>query len=209
MTSFLDLPGELRNGIYDAIINKNRTVRLGDDGRVVQHSISCASRQIRREFVSLFDGLASAPRQLEARVVNFDTRGLHEFFHKNGAFFDSEPHEAKVLIAMTHPGRESSNYEVLDDWLLTSTARGWNVKYQVDFDWRNYTLSDAHHSAQFFAGRFNFLNEISFAGRLLQRALYEAREARVRRELVQRPARGARHGDEPNWGFLRAFLLRE
>lgn len=211
MTTFLDLPGELRNGIYDAILSINNTIRLSENGRVVQHSISRANRQVKVEFDSLFDSIAATPRNLEAKVINFDTRGLHDFFHKNAGFFDNEPHEANVVMTMTDPSVESTHYDCLDDWLRVSADRGWNVKYQVEFDWRNYSLSAAHQSAQIFANRFGLLNthDLSLRGRMLQRAMCEAREARVRRELVQRPARFFRRGDEPKSELLRAFFLRE
>lgn len=206
MTTFLDLPGELRNGIYDAVLNHNRIVQLSESGRVVQHSISCASRQIKYEFDSLFEDVSSAPALLEAKVLNFDVRGLHDFFHRNAAHFDTQPHEAKIVVAMTDPSVElSTNYDALHDWLQVSTARGWNVQYHVEFDWRSYSLRDANHAARFLATRFgNPLNtSITLAGQMLQRAMYQAREARVRRELVQRPARF-----EPKSELLRAWLSR-
>lgn len=209
MTSFLDLPGELRNGIYDAVLGINRTIKLSENGRVIQHSISRASRQIRLEFDSLFSGLASEPRSIEAQVNNFDFRGLRDFFDKNSCFFDNHPHEAKVVVSMTDPSSEFTHYDILDDWLQVSAARGWNVKYQVEYDWRNYSLQDANHSARFFASRFDPINATSLGGKMLQRALCEAREAKVRQVLVQRPARFMRRGDEPRSELLRAFFLRD
>ncbi|QIW95930.1 hypothetical protein AMS68_001448 [Peltaster fructicola] len=209
MTTFLDLPGELRNGIYDAVLNINRTIKLSENGRVVQPSISRANRQIRLEFDSLFSGLTSKPQNIEAQVSNFDFRGLHDFFHKNSCFFDNHPHEAKVVVSMTEPGSESTHFDILDDWLQVSAARGWNVKYQVEYDWRNYSLSEANTSAQVFASRFDPLNTASPAGKMLQRALCEARAVKVRQELVQRPGRFMRRGDVPRSDRLRAFFMRD
>lgn len=211
MPTFLDLPGELRNGVYDAVLNHNRTIQLTEDGSVVQPFISCASRQIKHEFDSLFENVTSAPQVLEAKVLNFDVRGLHDYFHRNANHFDTQPHEAKVVMAMTDPNVElSTHYEALHDWLQTSVARGWNVKYHVEFDWRNYSLRDASHAARFFANRFTIPLDASttLGGQMLQRAMSQAREARVRRELVHRPARWARGGDEPKSDLLRAWLTR-
>ena len=80
-------------------------------------------------------------------------------------------------------------------------ARGWSVGYRVHFDWARFSLGEAAESARRFAEAFVSSEQQEYAaatagearssnaGEGLWRAMRKAREAEVRRCLVERPAR--------------------
>ena len=66
---------------------------------------------------------------------------------------------------------------------------GWSVGYRVKFDWKCYSIGQAAECASAFASAFMPGGVAGSAGEGLWRAMKKAREAEVRRCLVERPSR--------------------
>lgn len=81
----LNLPGELRNRVYDHIFADIDILRINKSGFLVPPPITSVCRQLRQEVQNsgyLGYSLATRPRvqQLEAHVVDFDFRHVIKFF---------------------------------------------------------------------------------------------------------------------------------
>ena len=187
---YLLLPGELRNAIYNALLlttttsprTHTRTLRLSKAGVLVAPSLAHTNALIRRELTSL---LAAQPATvLEAQAFDFDTAPLHAFLLANPSK-QSTASTIKLTLHLTCPGAEKAHYAALRAFVLESQARGWSVGYRVKFDWGCWSLGEAAECAREFANAFM----LGSAGEGLLRALKKAREAEVRRCLVERPSR--------------------
>lgn len=184
---YLLLPGELRNAIYNALLLTSspdahtQTLRLSKAGVLVAPSLAHTNNLIRRELTSLLEAQSAAV--LEAQAFDFDTAPLHAFLLANPA--KQQTTTIKLTLHLTSPGAEKAHYAALRAFLLESHAMGWSVGYRVKFDWSCYSLAQAAACARDFASAFM----PGSAGEGLLRALKKAREAEVRRCLVERPAR--------------------
>lgn len=179
------LPGELRNEIYHALLNTTLTLRLSKAGVLIAPTLAHTNNLIRRELCSLLEHKPATV--LEAQVFDFDTAPLHAFLLANPT---KQQTTVKLTLHLTRPGAERAHYAALREFLLDSHARGWSVGYRVHFDWARFSLGDAAESARRFAEVFMPQGSGSgSAGEGLWRAMRKAREAEVRKCLVERPAR--------------------
>ena len=185
---YLTLPGELRNAIYDALLTSpdahSQTLRLSKAGVLVAPSLAHTNNLIRRELTSLLEHKSAAV--LEAQAFGFDTAPLHAFLLKHPT---EQQTTVKLTLHLTAPGAEKAHYAALRAFLLESQATGWSVGYRVKFDWSCYSISEAAQCARDFASAFMPNGVAGSAGEGLWRALKKAREAEVRRCLVERPSR--------------------
>jgi hypothetical protein len=180
---YLLFPGELRNAIYNALLltTSPDAQRVSKAGVLVAPSLAHTNNLIRRELTSLLEAQSAAV--LEAQAFDFDTAPLHAFLLANPA--KQTTTTIKLTLHLTSPGAEKAHYAALRAFLLESQARGWSVGYRVKFDWGCYSLGEAAGCAREFERGFM----LGGAGEGLLRALKKAREAEVRRCLVERPAR--------------------
>lgn len=185
---YLTLPGELRNAIYDALLassdNHTPTLRLSKAGVLVAPSLAHTNNLIRRELTSLLEHKSASV--LEAQAFDFDTAPLHAFLLAHPT---KQTTTVKLTLHLTSPGAEKAHYPALRAFLLESQAMGWSVGYRVKFDWAGYGIGEAAECARSFASVFMPGGVAGSAGEGLWRALKKAREAEVRRTLVERPSR--------------------
>lgn len=176
------LPGELRNEIYTHLLPS--PPRLSPSGVLIPPSLAATSTALRAELTSLLNALPHAA--LEAQAIDFDTAPLHAFLLSRAA---AAPAPTLTLhLHLTAPGKEKAHGAALRAFLAESRARGWRVGWRVRFDWRGWSLGQAAECARGFepgAGGSGVGEE----GEGLWRAMRKAREAEVRRCLVERPAR--------------------
>lgn len=129
---------------------------------------------------------------LEAQACDFNVKPLHAFLLSHPSKQSSTT--VKLTLHMTSPGAERESYAALRAFLDEAVARGWSVGYRVKFDWGVYGLGEAAECARRFAEEFMQGGGAGgvgtgSGGEGLWRALRKAREAEVRRCLVERPAR--------------------
>lgn len=191
---YLTLPGELRNEIYNALLNTNNTnsgngndgltLRLSKAGVLVAPTLAHTNNLIRHELRSLLEHKPASA--LEAQAFDFDTAPLHAFLLKHPS---KQLTTVKLTLHLTSPGAEKASYAALHAFLQDSHARGWSVGYRVKVDWTRYSIGQAAECAREFANAFMPGGVAGSAGEGLWRALKKAREAEVRRCLVERPSR--------------------
>lgn len=195
--------------------NKNDTtcLRLSKAGVLIPPTLAHTNALIRHELCSLLEHkTTTAPRVvLEAQAVDFDLAPLHAFLLKHHSQTENpRATTVKLTLHLTTPppafssktSPETTNdnnaYTALRAFLQDSQSLNWNVGYRVKFDWARYSIRDAAESAREFARIFMSGDESSgeaggssagAAGEGLWRAMKKAREAEVRRCLVERPAR--------------------
>jgi len=171
------------------------TLRLSKAGVLIPPTLAHTNALIRHELCSLLEHKTSTAPSivLEAQAVDFDLAPLHAFLLKHHSH--GQQHQTltvKLTLHLTSPQAEKlhdDHYAALRAFLLDSQARGWSVGYKVKFDWTRYSIGDAAESARAFARAFMADGVDGGAGEGLWRALKKAREAEVRRCLVERPAR--------------------
>ncbi|KAM3415633.1 hypothetical protein BST61_g9154 [Cercospora zeina] len=71
LSPFLNLPGELRNMIYDTIASGTEQLIIRN-GKIVEHPLAQVNKQIRLEFSPVF--LATLPPSSSTRIVNGTTK---------------------------------------------------------------------------------------------------------------------------------------
>jgi len=196
----------LKNNNTNNTNNTTTTLRLSKAGVLIPPTLAHTNALIRHELCSLLEHKTNtAPSVvLEAQAVDFDLAPLHTFLLKHySTQHQHQQHQTttvKLTLHLTSPQAEKShggdNYAALRAFLLDSQARGWSVGYRVKFDWTHYSIGDAAESARAFARAFmtgdagvGETGSGSSAGEGLWRALKKAREAEVRRCLVERPSR--------------------
>lgn len=192
---YLTLPGELRNEIYHALLNSNYnnasnntdntlTLRLSKAGVLVAPTLAHTNALIRHELRSL---LEHTPAQnLEAQAFDFDASPLHNFLIAHPT---KQQTTVKLTFHLSSPGAEKAHYTVLRSFLQESQSKGWSVGYRVKFDWGCWSIGEAAECVRGFAEAFHVVAGGGGAGEGLWRALKKAREAEVRRCLVERPSR--------------------
>lgn len=194
---YLNFPGELRNEIYNALLKDNKstsneglTLRLSKAGVLVAPSLAHTNNLIRHELRSLLEHTPASA--LEAQAFDFDTAPLHAFLLAHST---KQLTTVKLTIHLTAQGAEKPHYAALRAFLQDSHARGWSVGYRVKFDWKRYSIGQAAECAREFARVFmpeagdGGVVVAGSAGEGLWRAMKKAREAEVRRCLVERPSR--------------------
>lgn len=192
---YLTLPGELRNEIYHALLEspdsqgkgtatQQTTLRLSKAGVLVAPPLAHTNNLIRRELCSLLEHKPAAV--LEAQAFDFDTAPLHAFLLKHPT---KQQTTVKLTLHLTAPGAEKAHYAAMRAFLVESHATGWSVGYRVKFDWDCYSIGQAAECARAFAAAFMPGGVAGSAGEGLWRAMKKAREAEVRRCLVERPSR--------------------
>lgn len=181
------LPGELRNEIYHALLSSTLTLRLTKTGALLSPTLAHTNNLIRRELCSLLEHKPTP--ELEAQAFDFDVTPLHAFLHRHPS--KQATTTIKLTLHLTSPNAEKEHYTALRAFLADSHARGWSVGYRVKFDWKAYGLAEAAQCARDFAAEFvsSGGGGAGSGGEGLWRALKKAREAEVRRCLVERPAR--------------------
>jgi hypothetical protein len=223
---YLNLPGEIRNEVYHALLhssttssedeqkpkqpnqpsnneknnsnNNTTTLRLSAAGVLIPPTLAHTNALIRHELCSLLEHkTTTAPSVvLEAQAIDFDVAPLHAFLSKHHSHSrQQQTTTVKLTLHLTSPHAPKSspdnneNYAALRSFLLDSQSRGWSVGYRVKFDWTRFSIGDAAESARAFERAFVSGGDNGTAGEGLWRALKKAREAEVRRCLVERPSR--------------------
>jgi hypothetical protein len=208
---YLTLPGELRNEIYHALLNSSdatqqqqypqkhrtqhqhqnqqqQTLRLSKAGTLIAPTLAHTNNLIRRELCSLLEHRTSTASVIEAQAFDFNTAPLQAFLHKHPT---KNQITVKLTLHLTSPGAEKAHYAALRAFLSEAQAKGWSVGYRVKFDWACYGIGEAAECARSFV-RNCLPSGVVVAGSPgegLWRALKKAREAEVRRTLVERPSR--------------------
>jgi hypothetical protein len=184
---YLTLPGELRNAIYDALLTSSTSpdaLRLSKAGVLVAPTLAHTNNLIRRELTSLLEHKNATI--LEAQAFDFNTAPLHAFLLTHPS---KQTTTVKLTLHLTAPGAEKAYYAALRAFLVEAQAMGWSVGYRVKFDWGCWSIGEAAQCARDFASAFMPGGVAGSAGEGLWRALKKAREAEVRRCLVERPSR--------------------
>lgn len=195
--------------------NTPTTLRLSAAGVLIPPTLAHTNALIRHELCSLLEHkTTTAPSViLEAQAIDFNLKPLHTFLlkHHSSNSTRQQTTTVKLTLHLTSPHASKSafssddneKYAALRAFLLDSQSRGWSVGYRVKFDWARFSLGDAAESARAFERAFISggdgvgvgvgVGEAGSgngnAGEGLWRALKKAREAEVRRCLVERPAR--------------------
>jgi hypothetical protein len=181
------------------------TLRLSAAGVLIPPTLAHTNALIRHELCSLLEHkTTTAPSVvLEAQAIDFDVAPLHAFLSKHHSHSRQQTTTVKLTLHLTSPSasklssspdNDSEKYTALRSFLQDSQSRGWGVGYRVKFDWTRFSIGDAAESARAFERAFiSGVGEAGSgsgnAGEGLWRALKKAREAEVRRCLVERPAR--------------------
>jgi hypothetical protein len=236
---YLNLPGEIRNEVYHALLHSSTTttsddqkpkqlnqlsnnntnanstntntttLRLSAAGVLIPPTLAHTNALIRHELCSLLEHkTTTAPSVvLEAQAIDFDVAPLHAFLSKHHSHSRQQTTTVKLTLHLTSPSAsklsassspdDNEKYTALRSFLKDSQSRGWSVGYRVKFDWTRFSIGDAAESARAFERAFISGGEgvgvgeagSGNAGEGLWRALKKAREAEVRRCLVERPAR--------------------
>jgi hypothetical protein len=207
---YLTLPGELRNEIYHALLNSSdnttqqhhpkkhhdqhhnqqqqQVLRLSKAGTLIAPTLAHTNNLIRRELCSLLEHRTSTASIIEAQAFDFNTAPLHAFLLKHPTKSQTT---VKLTLHLTSPSAEKAHYASLRAFLSEAQAKGWSVGYRVKFDWVCYGIGEAAECARSFV-RNCLAGGVVVAGSSgegLWRALKKAREAEVRRTLVERPSR--------------------
>jgi hypothetical protein len=181
--------------------NNTTTLRLSAAGVLIPPTLAHTNALIRHELCSLLEHKTSTAPSLviEAQATDFDVAPLHAFLLKHHSHSRQQTTTVKLTLHLasphaTKPSSENSDqYTALRCFLQDSQSRGWGVGYRVKFDWTRFSIRDAAESAKAFEQAFissgNEAGGGSLAGEGLWRALKKAREAEVRRCLVERPSR--------------------
>ena len=184
MSPLLDLPPELRNSIYEAVISSGLVLEL-KHGHTNPHPLNRTCRLVRKEFLPIYEH--ATPDAIEAEVTGFDLRTVETLLKSRPTFLTKDDHKISICIILTDPNREAETYDMLEQWLrgckqahFTRPDRNWMINYTVLFDWQVYSLADAQLSFQFFSSRFSVLGE-NFAMERIREAM---RDSRIRRERV-------------------------
>jgi hypothetical protein len=239
---YLNLPGEIRNEVYHALLHSSTTttsdeqkpkqlnqpsntnnantnanstntntttLRLSAAGVLIPPTLAHTNALIRHELCSLLEHkTTTAPSVvLEAQATDFDLKPLHTFLMKHHSHSRQQTTTVKLTLHLTSPQTSKISSSSPDDnaksaalrsFLQDSQSRGWSVGYRVKFDWTRFSIGDAAESARAFERAFisggdgagvGEAGSSGNAGEGLWRALKKAREAEVRRCLVERPAR--------------------
>jgi hypothetical protein len=206
---YLTLPGELRNEIYHALLNSSndaqqqppkkhhhqhqnqqqqQTLRLSKAGTLIAPSLAHTNNLIRRELCSLLEHRTATASIIEAQAFDFNTAPLHAFLLKHSTKSQTT---VKLTLHLTSPSAEKAHYTSLRAFLSEAQAKGWSVGYRVKFDWACYGIGEAAECARCFVRNClpGGVVVAGSSGEGLWRALKKAREAEVRRTLVERPSR--------------------
>lgn len=187
MPSFLDLPGELRNEIYYAVYDHDRAVTLTSNGNIKLPNLAHVSTQIRREALSIFEEIASCPHAIKATIADLDFSHLTAFVQ-----LAATAHRQQFLdLTMRFDKPELQRDEAiqrLEAFLRHEFTAAATVHYQVDFNWRAYDIASAQRVIRDIVNGLHLRN-LNVIGNGLMSAMAVARQAQVKRTLVERPAR--------------------
>lgn len=87
MSPLLNLPGELRNLIYDMVVADMEDIIIRE-GVMVQHPLAQVNRQIRSEFRPIFNGATTTqekpfrPTKIEWHLRDFDCKGIIDLLNR-------------------------------------------------------------------------------------------------------------------------------
>jgi hypothetical protein len=73
---FLELPGELRNNIYEYVFTED-IVRINEAGSIIQHPLTCVSKQIRSDTEGYTTSALKNPTtQIHAQICAYNSKPL-------------------------------------------------------------------------------------------------------------------------------------
>lgn len=158
--SFMTLPGELRNVVYESVAHSTEEVIVRDGG-AVPHSLHQVCRQTRDEFDPVFAAVTLPTATIIAKVVDFDFSHLIDFCNtysgerEVGVVRDTLEHgqrQIKVKLHFTKPVTET--WRGLRVWLefymlslnghvlrnILAEVKGnlfprFTVTYEVNLEW--------------------------------------------------------------------------
>lgn len=188
MPSFLDLPGELRNEIYYAVYNIDRTVHIASDGAIRVPALTHVSRQVRQEALSIFEEIISSPDTVKTTVRDLDFSYLTAFLRARPSFLAPGRGRGHVVLTARFHKPEACMHAMarLDDFARLNVADFQVVQYQANFDWRAFDIGSAQNIIRAMTERSDG-DTRSLRG--LIDAMVVARQVQVKRTLVERPAR--------------------
>lgn len=192
MSSFLDLPGELRNEIYYAVYNLDGAVHLTNEGHILVPSLAHVNTQIRRESLSTFKDFATNPRTIHAAVKDLDCSHLLTFIATRPSLHVLDPTRHRTMALNFHFTKPTSRMQY-PDTLIAFLDLGLSdsftaIKYAVDFNWRALDITVAHNIIQSLSDQLHGLRRRNASKGLID-GMVAARQAQVKRTLVERPAR--------------------
>jgi len=139
---------ELRNIIYDLVVNSETTI-VFKDNVVAAPALSTACHQLRKEYLLVLRHHNPDIDRIEAHITDFDFPALYLFLNR------LPPRGSRRGVAITlhfaNPEPAAATLASLRRWVWACThgylLNGYQRTYKVDFDWTRYTLVQARTMA--------------------------------------------------------------